>query len=284
MASLLLLSTASLYFDSMPRALQLVRESGLDGVELSVSPANAWMRPKRLLALAQAAGVRVASVHPPTLPLPGWGRTPAGLRRVAALAAALPGCRIVVLHTPAARRPDDPRMHRFQANLAALQAALDGTGVGIALENRNREPGEPLAWFDAPTALLDLARREGCGIVLDTAHASTLPGPLLETYHIVRERLVNIHLSDVVSVGRWDRFSYPRSILGHHRLPGTGTLPLVALLAALGQSDYAGLVTLEVSPVALRFWNRPAMRRLLGEAARTTRAGLAAGAPGQPAA
>lgn len=274
MTPLLLLSTASLYFDSLPRALQLVRESNLDGVELSVAPSNAWAPRERIHALAQAAGLQVASVHPPTLPIPGWGRSVDGIRRVAALARALPGCRIVVLHTPAAAHPSDPRLDRFRRTLAALQTALADTGIAIGLENRNRAAGEPLALYDDPTALLDLARQEACGIVLDTAHASTLPAPLVETYHIVRERLVNIHLSDVVSVGRWERFSYPRSILGHHRLPGEGTLPLAAMLADLGRSGYDGLITLELSPVALRFWSRPATRHLLREAARTTRAWL----------
>jgi len=269
MPPLLLLSSASLYFDSLPRTLRLVSEVGLDGVELSIAPSNAWVRPERIHALAQAAGLQVASVHPPTLPLPGWGRSPAGTRRVAALARSLPGCRIVVLHTPAAVRPDEPRMDRFRQTLAILQEELAGSGVDVGLENRNRSVGEPLALYDDPTALLDLARQEDCGIVLDTAHASTLPGPLLETYRIVRERLVNIHLSDVVSIGWWDRFSYPRSILGHHRLPGAGHLPLEAMLAALGQSDYEGLITLELSPVALRFWSRSATRQRLQEAVRT---------------
>lgn len=270
MAPLLLLSTASLYFDSLPRCFREVRAAGLDGVELSIGPASAWVGPARVHALAQAAGLQVASVHPPTVPLPGWGRSGEGIYRVAALARALPACRIVVLHTPA-----DPRLERFRRLLAALQAALADTGIAIGLENRNRKEGEPLARYDDPAALLDLARRERCGIVLDTAHASTLPWPLLEISQAVRERLVNVHLSDVAAGGWWERFSYPRSILAHHRRPGEGGLPLAALLADLGQSGYDGLVTLELSPVALRFWNRPATQRLLQESVQTTRAWLA---------
>lgn len=275
LSPLWLLSTASLYFAPLPQAFRLVREVGLDGVELSIAPASAWAAPERLHALAQATGLRVASVHPPTVPLPGWGRSPAGLRRLATLARALPGCRIVVLHTPSAIRPDDRRMQRFRRALATLQESLVGSGVGVALENRNRRPGEPLALLDDPVALLDLARAEGCTIVLDTAHASTLPMPLLETYRVLRERLINIHLSDVASVGWWARFSYPRSILGHHRPPGTGTLPLHLLLSDLGRSGYDGLITLELSPVALRFWNRARMLRILQQSMRYCRAGLA---------
>jgi sugar phosphate isomerase/epimerase len=271
MAPLFLLSTASLYFDSLPSGFRLVREAALDGVELSITPANGWLTPQRIQALAEQAGLQVASVHPPTVPLPGWGRNPASRRRLAALARALPGCRIVVLHTPPSFRSGDRPMERFRHTLATFQEALAGSPIVVALENRNRRPGEPLGLLDDPAALLDTARREGCGIVLDTAHASTLPWPLLETYRAVRERLANIHLSDVVSMGWWDRFSYPRSILGHHRIPGQGGLPLRALLAELGQSGYSGLITLELSPVALRFWSRPATRRLLRETAQNCR-------------
>lgn len=275
LSPLWLLSTASLYFAPLPRAFRLVREAGLDGVELSVAPANAWVAPERLQALAQAAGLQIASVHPPTVPLPGWGRSPAGLRRLATLARRLPGCRIVVLHTPSAARPDDRRMQRFRRALATLQKSLAGSGVGVALENRNRRPDEPLALLDDPVALLDLACAEGCAIVLDTAHASTLPLPLLETYRILRERLINIHLSDVASVGWWGRFSYPRSIFGHHRPPGTGSLLLSPLLADLGRSGYDGLITLELSPIALRFWNRARTLHILKQSLRYCRTGLA---------
>jgi len=280
MPPLFLISTASLYFESLAGGFRLASAAGLDGVELSITPANAWSRPERIHALAEQAGLQVASVHPPTVPLPGWRRSPDTMRRIAALARALAGCRIVVLHTPAAVQESDRRMLRFRRTLAALQEALAGSPIVVALENRNRRPGEPLALFDDPAALLDLSRAEGCGIVLDTAHASTLPLPLLETYHTVRERLVNIHLSDVVSIGWWARFSYPRSILGHHRLPGQGELPLPALLAELGRSGYSGLITLELSPVALRFWNRPATHRLLREAAQTCRQWLGHPVPG----
>ncbi len=272
----LLLSTASLYFASLAGGFRTIAAAGLDGVELSITPANAWTGPERIHYQAQAAGLVVASVHPPTVPLPGWSRSVDTMRRAAELARALPGCRIVVLHTPAALRENERRMRRFRRTLEALQEALSGSGIDVALENRNRRPDEPLALLDDPAALLHLARAVGCGIVLDTAHASTLPMPLLETYHVVRERLVNIHLSDIASAGWWDRFSYPRSILSHHRPPGTGRLPLRPLLADLGRSGYRGLITLELSPMALRFWNRPHVLQVLQQSRRYCQEGLTA--------
>ncbi len=268
---LFLLSTASLYLDSLARAFRLAGETGFDGLELSVTPAISLSRPAQMAVLARETGLRLASVHPPTIPLPGWGRSPVDFRRLAGLARSLPDCRVVVLHTPSSSQEHDPRMQRFRRTLAVLQEALAGSPIAVALETRNRRPGEPMALLDDPAALLAFAQGHGCGIVLDTAHASTLAGPLLETYHIVRPALTNIHLSDVATAGWWDRFSYTRSIFNHHRVPGQGGLPLPALLAELGQSGYRGLITLELSPVALRCWSRPATRRILQQSLRDCR-------------
>jgi sugar phosphate isomerase/epimerase len=273
--ALFLLSTASLYFDSLARSFRLARETGFDGLELAVTPASSLSRPARMAELARETGLQLASVHPPTIPLPGWSRSPDTFRRLAGLARALPGCRVVVLHTPAAGRQGEPRMERFRRTLAVLQEALAGSAVTVALENRNRRPGEPVELLDDPAALLAFAQGHGCGIVLDTAHASTLPGPLLETYRTVRPALANIHLSDVATAGWWDRFSYSRSILNHHRVPGQGVLPLPPLLAELGRSGYQGLITLELSPVALHCWSRPATRRILRQTLRDCRSWLA---------
>lgn len=259
---LYLLSGASLYFDSLERGFRLAAEVGFDGLEFSPTPAGVRATPSRLHALAQAHGLQLASLHPATVPLPGWGFSPQALRRLARFAAELPGCRFIVLHTPASGRAP---VERFFRRLDALQEALAGTAVTVALENRNRRPGEMLARFDSPEDWAALCRERGCGAVLDTAHASTLPVPLLEVYRAVREQLVNIHLSDVVSLGWWGRFSYPRSTLGHHRPPGQGLLPLRELLGELGRDGYAGLITLELSPLALHFWNRRTCRRLLQE-------------------
>jgi sugar phosphate isomerase/epimerase len=171
-------------------------------------------------------------------------------------------------------------MEHFRRTLAAFQEALAGSALTVALENRNRRPDEPVGLLDDPAALLDLCRRDGCGIVLDTAHASTLPWPLLETYRAVRERLVNIHLSDVAAAAWWDRFSYPRSIFGHHRPPGAGSLPLRPMLAELGRSGYDGLITLELSPVALRFWSRAQTLRILQQSLSYCRQALEAAPAG----
>ncbi len=265
-----LLSTASLYFSSLSQTLGLAREAGFDGLELS--PTLTSSSSGRIQALAQKTDLLVASLHPPTVPLPGWVRPRKVMRRLADLARRLPGCRIVVLHFPPVRSEADPRFARFYRRLEVLQEGLAGSGIAVALENRNRRPGEPLGLMDCPEAWLEAGRRLGCGLVLDTSHASTLPFPLLDIYREVRPLLLNIHLGDVQAVRWWHRFSYSRSIFGQHALPGTGSLPLAALLQEIGQDGYGGLITLELSPVALRIWNRPALRSVLRQALQTCRA------------
>lgn len=162
-------------------------------------------------------------------------------------------------------------MVRFRHRLEILQQALAGSDVIVALENRNRQPGEPLGPLDHAEGLLAFSQAHDCGIVLDTAHASNSSSTLLQTCTVLRERLVNVHLSDVVPGGWWTRFSYLRSIFSHHQPPGRGTLPLRDLVASLARSDYRGLITLELSPVALRFWSLPATRRILRRSLNTCR-------------
>ena len=51
-----------------------------------------------------------------------------------------------------------------------------------------------------------------------------------------------------------------------HQLPGHGVLPLDDVLLRLAQSQYDGLVTLELSPVAVQAWWRPASLKRITEA------------------
>jgi sugar phosphate isomerase/epimerase len=219
------LSGASLFFNSLDTTLQVAREAGFAGVEFSPTVGTAWLRPSRVGALAEQKGMLLGSVHPATVPLPGWSVSPAAFRQLAALARSWPGCRAVVLHLPDAHHQGDRQLSSFYRTVGTIQEALAGSDLTIALENRNRHPGEGMGLLDDPAAWMECCRERGCQATLDTAHASTLPFALAEVYRTVRERLVNIHLSDVVGGAWWERFSYPRSILGHHRPPGWGNCP-----------------------------------------------------------
>ena len=45
------------------------------------------------------------------------------------------------------------------------------------------------------------------------------------------------------------------SYFKHHQIPGDGDLPLVEFLRRLTADSYEGLITLEISPIALQAWS-----------------------------
>jgi sugar phosphate isomerase/epimerase len=115
-------------------------------------------------------------------------------------------------------------------------------------------------------ALARFAAARGLGITLDTCHAmrTGARGPdLLQSYHLVRPHLVNVHLSDWRDIGSGERRLLQRSLTANHLLPGHGQAPLQNLLQRLAADGYDGPVTLEVNPWLLRPWSPAACRRAL---------------------
>ncbi len=156
---------------------------------------------------------------------------------------------------------------RFLAALAQWRRGPSASRVPIALET----PGlfcaadRELELFDI-AALADFAARESLATTLDTAHVGSMPCSPLDAYALLREGLANIHLSDLRPVPAFLDLSVLQSYIKHHQLPGEGILPLAALVQMLRRNGYAGLLTLELSPLALGFWSRACVRRQLARA------------------
>nr|NIV29008.1 hypothetical protein [Anaerolineae bacterium] len=110
------------------------------------------------------------------------------------------------------------------------------------------------------------ADRHDLGLVLDTAHAGTAGEDLVQARRLFDDRLVNVHLSDLGGPLRLAEFPPVHRFFGEHRFPGVGDLALSELLTDLGSSDYASLVTLEVTPWSVHAWWPPAVRRHLARA------------------
>jgi sugar phosphate isomerase/epimerase len=106
------------------------------------------------------------------------------------------------------------------------------------------------------------------GLVLDTTHAGTAGEDLLHAMRVFDSRLANVHLSDVGNWAPLRRVPPVDTVLGQHRFPGTGHLALAELMAGLAQQGYAGPVTLEVNPFAVRVWWPPAVRRRIARGLR----------------
>ncbi len=264
-------STASFYHLPLRFTLGLARDLGFDGVELVVGPEYILRGQRGTQDLCNRLGVKTLSLHPPLRKMPGWPISHTrNLTRTVAEARAF-GCEVVVIHATDAWKEGNRRWREYAA---AMQAALkaEGPPITIAVEiSQMLERGPYQAMYDVDTVLRFVEDQGGqVGITLDTAHTGANGDDLLELYARVRPRLRNIHLSDWVMRGGKHLT---------HLAPGEGALPLSAFLRELARDGYAGLVTLEVSPIHLHAWSLRRGRARLAESLETVRASLRAAEP-----
>jgi sugar phosphate isomerase/epimerase len=257
------LSTGCIYIYPLRSIFNIARKSGFAGVELVVSPEVELRGGKYVRRLAESFGLTIFSLHPPILPFPGWSNYRTAVTRLIDLALEV-GAGYVVLHPPNARSLADDRGRSYMEALTEGLRRTEGTDVRIAIENR--------AFFrssDRHYVLGDLRELRAFAdeldlpLVLDTSHAATTSYSLAEAYHIVADRLVNVHLSDMRPPPWPFRTPYLHTYLKHHQIPGDGQLPLADFLGRLAADDYCGPITFEISPIALRIWWPPSVKRQL---------------------
>lgn len=217
------------------------RDAGFGEVEF------AWPGDPELVAAAVArAGVRVALVNMPAGDLSaghrGFGNDPArrgqwrdGLDRALRYAGRL-GCPTVNVLAgtwlPGLARAAQLRCLAGNLVWAADRAAVAGVRLVVEPINALDIPGYLLPGVPDVRWLLDSAGLAAVGVQLDT-------------YHCARQR---------DDPARWIRRLGPR--LGHVQLadhpgrhePGSGSLPMAAILAALREIDYPGAIGLEYLP------------------------------------
>ena len=257
------LSTGSIYIYPLRFIFSIAREAGFAGVELVVSPEVELRGGGYVRRQAESYGLTVFSLHPPILPFPGWSDYRTAVPRLIDLALEV-GARYVVLHPPNARSLADDRGRSYVEALTDGLRRIEGTDVRIAIENR--------AFFrsqDRRYVLGDLRELRAFAdefdlpLVLDTSHAATSSYSLAEAYHILADRLVNVHFSDLRSLPWPLSVHYLHTYLKHHQIPGDGQLPLADLLSRLAADGYCGSITLEISPIALRIWWPPGVKSRL---------------------
>jgi sugar phosphate isomerase/epimerase len=255
-----------LYIYPLQTVFRWARAAGFDGVELDVS-AEAIVRGGHYVRnLALAEGVEVLTVHPTVVPLPGWRERRGGMERTIRLAQEI-GASAVVMHTPRSESLDDGEGLAFRQRIETWQPRLAGSGLRLAVENKAiRTPADRRYALTPLERLRAFADSYDLGLVLDTSHAGTAGEDLVRARQTFDGRLVDVHLSDLG--GRIPLSGFPpvQLLLGQHRLPGAGSLPLSSLLADLADEGYSGPVTLEVNPFEVRVWWPPAVRRRLTQA------------------
>ncbi|HEU5370375.1 MAG TPA: sugar phosphate isomerase/epimerase [Ktedonobacterales bacterium] len=264
-------STASFYHLPLRFTLGVARDLGFDGVELVVGPEYILRGQRGTRDLCNRLGVKTLSLHPPLRKMPGWPISHTrNLAQTVAAARAF-GCDVVVIHATDAWQEGNRRWRQYAA---AMQAALkaEGPPITIAVEMSQMLENVPYQAMYDVDAVLRFVEDQGeqVGITLDTAHTGANGDDLLELYARVRPRLRNIHLSDWVVRGGKHRT---------HLVPGEGALPLAAFVRELERDGYAGLVTLEVSPIHLHAWSLRRGRERLAESLEAVRAYLRAAEP-----
>lgn len=252
-----------MYIYLLRSIFSVAREAGFAGVELVVSPEVELRGGRYVRHLAESYGLTIFSLHPPILPFPGWSDYRTVVPRLIDLALEA-GAGYVVLHPPNALSLTDGRGRRYVEALTEGLQRAEGTGLRIALENR--------AFFhprDRDYVLSDLQELRAFAdeldlpLILDTSHAATTSYSLAEAYHLLADRLVNVHLSDMCSPPWPLGIPSLHTYLKHHQIPGDGQLPLADFLRRLATDGYCGPITLEISPVALRIWWPPSVKSQL---------------------
>jgi sugar phosphate isomerase/epimerase len=226
------LSTASVYPEPTPAAFELAAELGYDGVELMV-----WNDPvsQDLAAvgrLSREYGVPVLAVHAPCLAVTQrvWGSDPIGRIRRSVAAAAEWGAGTVVLHPPF-------RWQRRYAGLFADEVARAGETAGVALAVENMFPivragvrSVPYAPGFDPT---DVGHEH---YTLDLSHTAAAGVDALAMLDRMGSALKHLHLTDGSGAPR-----------DEHLVPGRGTQPCAEVCQRIADSEFDGVVVLEIS-------------------------------------
>jgi sugar phosphate isomerase/epimerase len=226
-------STGPFWTYELAETLDLLAEAGFKEIELMVTRDPSTQEPDMPLQLATERGLKIASVHAPFLVITKtvWGMDPVEkIKRGTEMCQAL-GCSQMIVHPPYLWERDYARWLDREA-----RDFCSASGVTVAVETMYPRwvAGRRLRayrWLD-PQALFDACPT----VALDTSHVTVARKDILESYEVLKDKLVHIHLSDNAGDGRD----------GHLELE-QGILPIERFLGDLRRTGYLGAVSLELS-------------------------------------
>lgn len=257
---LLSLSTACLGHFPLRTVFALATETGFGGVELVVGP-EVWLRGAgQVRSLASQHHLSIPSVHQSLVGLNPSRRATGRIVDAVNLALEL-GCPRVVIHAPIRAAWSQLEGLRWMEVVRLCQKRIRGTQTRLTLETPGlypdtgaHSPEEGLAGF------VEFARRHDLDITLDTCHVGQAGVDLFRAYSLVRERVANVHLSDLKRVRPLRGLGPLPLLLAHHQMPGEGILPLAEFVERLAADGCQAPLTVEVGPIALRAWT-PSLSR-----------------------
>jgi sugar phosphate isomerase/epimerase len=228
---ILAVSTGPLWRLELPRAFEVIKAAGAEGVEILVTQDDETQSPTMLEHLANHHDLPIVAIHAPQLLITRkvFGTDQVGkVRRTAELAKAL-GVQTIVLHPPYAWHV---RYARW-----ALHELEDLLQDGPAITMENMYPvhfGTRRVRFHRFGALDALHRFSY--VTLDTSHLAVSEDDPVAAYKALADRVVHIHLSDNRGKGR-----------DSHAPLGRGVLPVDEFLRALDGPALRS-IALEIDP------------------------------------
>lgn len=226
------LSSASVYPLTVHDAFAMAKDVGYDGVEVLITGNQASQSATALMALMDKYQLPIMAIHAPTLLLTQqvWGSAWAKIERSVILAQAV-GASVVVAHPP----------FRWQGSYAeefveGVKRLTESTGMKIAVENmypwraRGRESAKMYLphWNPIP--------QDYEHVTWDFSHAAIADMDSRKAMEDLGSRLTHLHLCDGLNNGKDD-----------HLVPGLGTQLVKESLEFLRDSQWEGVVAVEVS-------------------------------------
>lgn len=272
-------STGSLTGVPLSTIFNLGRRVGADGLELMLTSRIAGRSPSHIRELEQRYEMPVRSVHTILRLRDGDpDQLATDIVQSAHFARSLLQCTVLVVHPPVVQSIHSTAASKW---LMAIESALELTedlSLKVTVENVGRlSNDDPATFFDHPDRLLRLAQEWRLGITYDTSHAASREWDIVDAGSRFLPHLSNIHLSDYNQ--RSYRPEFANAFLRDHQVPGDGVLPLDGLLNRLAAGGYDGLVTLELSPFALRLPWLPSAAHRLRNSIEACRAAVTVGQP-----
>ncbi|MDQ3628104.1 MAG: sugar phosphate isomerase/epimerase [Actinomycetota bacterium] len=262
-ASVIALSTASVYPDSSAVGFEMASRLGYDGVEVMVGIDEISQDVDAVQRLQDYHQLPIVAVHAPCLLITQrvWGTEPWGKLRRSAEMARRVGADVVVVHPPFRWQRDYAK--RFLTGIAELEAQ---TGIAFGVENMYpwRTPRRELQVY-APG--WDPVEHGYAHVTLDLSHtASALADPVRMAIDL-GSRLRHLHITDGTG-----------SAKDEHLVPGRGTQPAAELLELLATRGFDGHVVVEIN--TRRCADRAARELDLAESLAFTRLHLASAPTG----
>lgn len=244
-----LLSSGSLWSYSLERVFRFAAEAGFDGLELLVDMRFETRQPDYLHQLMDRSNLPILAVHSPFLPnIPGWPHDqPERIGCSVDLASAV-GAGVVVHHLPGRfgsiwvqmpgrffpipfpRNQDAGYRRWLETDYAAFQA---DTSVKLCIENMPAWQRFGRRWnLWRWNTIEEIARFPN--LTMDTTHLGTWGLEADDVYPRWAGKVGHVHLSNFD--GR------------EHIRPENGRLKLDKFLKSLAESNYSGVVTLELQP------------------------------------